>query len=302
MPPKGKLPDAVIKDFEKWIAMGAPDPRGDSGTGPKKQVGLTIEEGRKFWAYKLPARSAVPEIRKHKSEIRNDIDAFILAKLEAKGLNPAPETDRATLIRRLYYDLTGLPPTPEEVDAFVKDKAPDAYEKLVDKLLASPEFGERWGRHWLDIARFAESVTLRGFVFKEAWRYRDYVIDAFNADLPFDRFIVEQIAGDLLPASDPGDRARKLIATTFLQLGNTNLEEQDKKQLRMDVVDEQLDVITKGFLGQTVTCARCHDHKFDPIPTKDYYALAGILRNAKAMEHANVSKWVEVPLPADPER
>jgi hypothetical protein len=232
----------------------------------------------------------------------NPIDAFICAKLEAKGLKSAPEADRATLIRRLYYDLIGLPPSPEDVDAFVNNKNADAYEKLVDKLLASPQFGERWGRHWLDVARFAESVTLRGFVFKEAWRYRDYVIDSFNEDLPFDRFIREQIAGDLLPATDAADRAHKIIATTFLQLGNTNLEEQDKKALRMDVVDEQLDVITKGFLGQTVTCARCHDHKFDPIPTKDYYSLAGILRNAKAMDHANVSMWVEVPLPTDPER
>jgi hypothetical protein len=299
MPPKGKLPDAVIADFEKWIAMGAPDPRGDTAIAPKRQVGLTIEEGRKFWAYQLPKQSQAPVSREPQASA---IDAFVLAALEKKGLKPAPEADRATLIRRLSYDLTGLPPTPEAVDAFVQDKAADAYEKLVDKLLASPAFGERWGRHWLDIARYAESVTLRGFVFKEAWRYRDYVIDSFNADLPFDRFIREQIAGDLLPATDPGDRAHKLTATTFLQLGNTNLEEQDKKQLRMDVVDEQLDVITKGFLGQTVTCARCHDHKFDPIPTKDYYALAGILRNAHAMEHANVSKWVEVPLPADPQR
>ena len=295
MPPKGKLPDAVVKDFEKWITQGAPDPRG-AATGPKRQVGLTVEEGRKFWAYKLPVAPRIPEGE------AQPIDALVLKRLAAKGLKPAPEADRATLIRRLYYDLVGLPPKPEEVDAFVKDKAPDAYEKLVDKLLASREYGERWGRHWLDVARFAESVTLRGFVFKEAWRYRDYVIDSFNDDLPFDRFIREQIAGDLVPAAHTGDRAHKLVATTFLQLGNTNLEEQDKKQLRMDVVDEQLDVITKGFLGQTVTCARCHDHKFDPIPTKDYYALAGILRNAKAMEHANVSKWVEVPLPADPDR
>ncbi|HEY1188445.1 MAG TPA: DUF1553 domain-containing protein [Gemmata sp.] len=309
MPPKGKLPDAVIKDFEKWIAMGAPDPRGAAG-GPKKQIGLSIEEGRKFWAYKPPARSPVPNVapppkgeqpgRAPWPESRNDIDSFVLAALAKKGLAPAPEADRAVLVRRLYYDLTGLPPAPEEVDAFVRSTDAGAYEKLVDKLLASPQFGERWGRHWLDVARFAESVTLRGFVFKEAWRYRDYVIDSFNADKPFDRFVKEQLAGDLLPATDGADRARKLIATTFLQLGNTNLEEQDKKQLRMDVVDEQLDVITKGFLAQTVTCARCHDHKFDPIPTKDYYALAGILRNVKAMEHSNVSKWVEVPLPTDP--
>ncbi|WP_197905111.1 DUF1553 domain-containing protein [Gemmata obscuriglobus] len=300
MPPKGKLPDAVIKDFEKWIAMGAPDPRGDSGA-PKKQIGLSTEQGRKFWAYKLPAPVAVPDVRTHKAEVRNEIDSFVLAALEKKGLKPAKEADRATLARRLYYDLTGLPPAPEEVDAFVNAKTPDAYEKLVDKLLASPQFGERWGRHWLDIARYAESVTLRGLVFKEAWRYRDYVIDSFNADKPFDQFVREQLAGDLLTATDRAERTRNLIATTFLQLGNTNLEEQDKKQLRMDVVDEQLDVITKGFLAQTVTCARCHDHKFDPIPTKDYYALAGILRNVKALENANVSKWVEVPLPATPE-
>ena len=299
MPPKGKLPDAVIKDFEAWIAMGAPDPRGEVSVAPKRQVGLSIEEGRKFWAYKLPTRQPVPQIANSESRIANDIDAFVLAKLDASGLKPAAEADRATLIRRLYYDLIGLPPSPEEIDAFVGDKNADAYEKLVDRLLASPQFGVRWGRHWLDVARYAESVTLRGFVFKEAWRYRDYVIDAFNADMPYDRFITEQIAGDLLPAADRADRARKLVATTFLALGNTNLEQQDKKQLRMEVVDEQLDVITKGFLGQTVTCARCHDHKFDPIPTKDYYALAGILRNARALETANVSRWLEVPLPAD---
>ncbi len=298
MPPKGKLPDAVLKDFEKWIAMGAPDPRADSALAPKKQIGLSYEEGRKFWAYKLPIAPAVPAAKGDWAN--SDIDRFVLAALEAKGLKPAPDADRAALARRLYYDLTGLPPTPEQVDAFVNDKAANAYEKLVDALLASPAFGERWGRHWLDVSRFAESVTLRGFVFKEAWRYRDYVIDSFNADVPFDRFVREQLAGDLLAFDSPDARKRNLIATTFLQLGNTNLEEQDKKALRMDVVDEQLDVITKGFLGQTVTCARCHDHKFDPIPTKDYYALAGILRNVKAMEHSNVSKWVEVPLPGDP--
>jgi hypothetical protein len=301
MPPKGKLPDAVIADVEKWIALGAPDPRGDTATAPGRQVGLTIDQGRKFWAYKLPVQPAVPKLTTHHSPLTTPIDRFVLAQLEARGLEPAAEADRTTLVRRLHYDLTGLPPSPEEVDAFVNDRAADAYEKLVDRLLAAPQFGERWGRHWLDVVRFAESVTLRGFIFKEAWRYRDYVIDSFNADVPFNQFIKEQIAGDLLPAADHADRARKLVATTFLQLGNTNFEQQDKKQLRMDVVDEQLDVIAKGFLAQTVTCARCHDHKFDPIPTRDYYALAGILRNTKAMEHANVSKWIEVPLPADPQ-
>jgi hypothetical protein len=293
MPPKGKLPDAIVADFAKWIEMGAPDPR--TGAGPKRQIGMSVEAGRQFWAFVPPKAAAVPDL-----SAPTDIDRFIRAGLQAKGLKPAPEADRLTLVRRLYYDLTGLPPTPEEAEAFVSDQSPDAYAKLVDRLLQSPHFGERWGRHWLDVARYGESLTLRGFILKEAWRYRDYVIDAFNRDVPFDRFIREQIAGDLLPASSVEDRRRQLVATTFLAMGNTNLEEQDKKQLRMDVVDEQLDVITRGFLAQTVTCARCHDHKFDPIPTKDYYALAGILRNAKAMEHANVSKWIEMPLPVDP--
>ncbi len=297
MPPNGKLPEAVLRDFEKWVNMGAPDPRLGPTTRPK-QIGLSVDEGRRFWAYQRPKPPAVPAV-KATDWPSNDIDRFILAKLEANGLKPAPEADRATLARRLYYDLIGLPPTPEEVDAFVRDADSRAYEKLVDRLLASPQFGERWGRHWLDIARYAESVTLRGFIFKEAWRYRDYVINSFNQDMPFDQFVREQIAGDLLPAATPADRRRQLIATTYLVLGNTNLEEQDKQQLRMDVVDEQLDVIGKGLLAQTITCARCHDHKFDPIPTRDYYALAGILRNTKVMEHANVSRWIEVPLPAD---
>jgi cytochrome c553 len=298
MPPAGKLPDAVIADFEAWVKMGAPDPR--TAAGPRKQVGLSLDEGRKFWAYQ-PVQNPPPPAVKDATWPAADIDRFILAALEAKGLSPAADAERVTLARRVYFDLVGLPPTPEQIDAFIKDQDPKAFEHLVDRLLASPQFGERWGRHWLDVARFGESLTLRGFVLKEAWRYRDYVIDAFNNDLPYDRFVREQIAGDLLPAATVADRRRQLVATTFLALGNTNLEEQDKAQLRMDVVDEQLDVITKGFLAQTVTCARCHDHKFDPIPTADYYALAGILRNAKAMEHANVSKWIEVPLPGSPE-
>ncbi len=184
----------------------------------------------------------------------------------------------------------------------MNDASPDAYEKLVDRWLASPRFGERWARHWLDVARFAESLTLRGMIFKEAWRYRDYVVETFNADRPIDQFLREQIAGDLLPADSLEARRRQRIATTFLVLGNTNLEEQDKAQLRMDVVDEQLDVIGKALLGQTLGCARCHDHKFDPIPTRDYYALAGILRNTRTLEHENVSKWLTFPLPDTPER
>jgi hypothetical protein len=296
MPPKGKLPDEVVANFETWIKSGAPDPR--DGKAAAKRV-IDIEAGRKFWAYQPPRRQPPPLVKDGRWSA-NGIDRFLLAALEAKGLKPVGDADRVTLVRRVYFDLIGLPPTPEQVDAFANDKEPGAYERLVDELLARPEFGERWGRHWLDVARFGESMTLRGFVFKEAWRYRDYVIDSFNQDEPFDRFVQEQIAGDLMAANSPAERRRQLVATTFLVLGNHNLEEQDKKQLQMDVVDEQLDTIGKAFLAQTLGCARCHDHKFDPIPTKDYYALAGILRSTRTLEHSNVSKWLELPLPADP--
>ena len=299
MPPKSKLPDAVIADFERWVEIGAPDPR-EEQVAPVR-VGIDLDAGRKFWAYQPPRRHTPPAVA-DAGWPWTDIDRFLLAALEAKGLAPSRDADRATLARRLSYDLNGLPLSPEDVDAFVNDGSPGAYERLVDRLLASPRFGERWGRHWLDVVRFGESLTLRGLVFKEAWRYRDYVIDAFNDDMPFDQFIEEQVAGDLLPASSLADRRRQRIATTFLVLGNNNLEEQDKAQLRMDVVDEQIETLGKAFLAQTIACARCHDHKFDPIPTRDYYALAGILRNVKALEHANVSKWLELPLPAEPER
>jgi hypothetical protein len=300
MPPQGQLPAAVIADFEAWVNLGVPDPRG-SDTVVKKQVGLTFEQGRQFWAYQLPRAHSPPDVDDPRWQ-RTEMDRFVYAGLAARGLKPADKTDRETLVRRVYFDLIGLPPTVAEMDAFLSDQDDGAYERLVDRLLARPEFGERWGRHWLDIVRYGDSVTLRGLVFREAWRYRDYVIDSFNYDLPFDRFIREQLAGDLLPADSPEDRRRLLTATTMLLLGNANLENQDKNLLRLDVVDEQLDVVSKGFLAQTVTCARCHDHKFDPIPTTDYYALAGILRNAKAMEHANVSKWMEVPLPVAPDQ
>jgi hypothetical protein len=256
--------------------------------------------GADHWAYQPPKTSSPPSVKETNWPV-NDVDRFILARLEQNGLVPARDANKTALLRRVYFDLIGLPPNPEQTDAFLNDGSPDAFTRLVDQLLASPRFGERWGRHWLDVTRFAESVTLRGFIFKEAWRYRDYVIDAFNRDLPYDQFLREHVAGDLLPGGDVAERQRRHVATTFLMLGNTNFEEQDKKQLEMDVVDEQLDVIGKGFLAQTITCARCHDHKFDPIPTRDYYAMAGILKSTKALEHENVSKWLELPLPVEPE-
>ncbi len=299
MPPKRKLSPEQLAAFEQWVKLGAPDPRTATAAIETKKTGMTIEEGRKFWSYQPPKAVALPTVN-DAAWPRTDIDRFILAPIEAKNLKPAPDADPTTLVRRVYFDLTGLPPTPEQIDQFLNDKAPDAYVRLVDRLLASPHFGERWGRHWLDVVRFAESMTLRGFVFKEAWRYRDYVIESFNADRPFDQFVREQVAGDLQPHGSLAERRRQLTATAFLALANSNLEEQDKKQLEMDVVDEQLDVISKAFLGQTVTCARCHDHKFDPIPTRDYYALAGILKNTHTLEHSNVSKWIELPLPAEP--
>ena len=299
MPPKRRLSDSQISDLEQWVKMGAPDPRKAPVPVLAKKVGMSLEEGKKFWAYQ-PVRSAIPAALINTAWPRNDIDRFILAAIEKQKLKPAPDADRATIARRLYFDLIGLPPTPEQIELYVNDNSPDAYSHLVDRLLASPHFGERWGRHWLDVARFAESMTLRGFIFKEAWRYRDYVIDNFNNDRPFNQFLREQVAGDLLPHASLEEHRRQVVATTFLALGNNNLEEQDKKQLVMDVVDEQIDVISKALLGQTISCARCHDHKFDPIPTRDYYALAGIFKSTHTLEHSNVSKWLEMPLPGTP--
>ena len=288
MPPSGQLPDAVIADFEKWINAGAAHPR--TGDVSKLAEGIDIEAGRKHWAYQ--------PLNAPKSAT---IDSQLEERLAKVGLKMSEPADKTTLVRRLYFDLIGLPPTVEQIDAFVKDDSPDAIEKLVDELLAKQAYGERWGRHWLDVVRYADSITLRGFVLPEAWRYRDYVISTFNEDRSFADFIVEQIAGDLIPAEATNQKARNRIATGFLALGNTNLEDQDKAKLRMDVVDEQLDTIGRAFLAQTIGCARCHDHKFDPIPTRDYYAMAGILRSTKTLNHSNVSKWIEMPLPPEPE-
>ena len=299
MPPKGKLPVAVIADFEKWIEGGAIDPRRVTNQVTTPQS-IDIEAGRKHWAYQPLQALAIPEV-KDKSWPSGDIDRFILARLEAEGLQPGVDAERIVLVRRLSFDLIGLPPTPEQITQFVNDKSPKAYEDLVDQLMDSPRFGERWGRHWLDVARYAESMSLRGRILKHAWRYRDYVIEAFNDDLPYDQFLTQQLAGDLLKATSVDAQRQNLIASTFLMMGDTLLENQNKSQLDMDFVDEQLDVIGKGLLAQTITCARCHDHKFDPIPTHDYYAMAGILKNVQGLKHSNVSNFMEVPLPISEE-
>ncbi len=294
MPPDGRLPAAVLADFARWIERGAADPRDEAPSAG--EAGLDLEAARAHWAYQPVMRPAVPEVSRATWPV-NAIDAFVLRKLEERGFSPAPEAPGQVLLRRVYFDLVGLPPPLEELAEFSGERADDAYERLVDRLLASPRYGERWGRHWLDVVRYGESLTLRGFILEDAWRYRDYVIESFNLDRPFDQFIREHIAGDLLPAESMWQQQRQIVATTFLMLGNHNLEEQDKAQLDMDVVDEQLEAIGRAFLAQTIGCARCHDHKFDPISTRDYYALAAILRGVQSLEHANVSRWLALPLP-----
>jgi hypothetical protein len=282
MPPKYKLPDQVIADFEKWVKMGAPDPR--EVAAPKVAwAEIDIAKGKQYWAFQLP-KKANPPATKNAAWPRDPIDQFLLAAMEAKGLTPVADADRLTLLKRVHLDLIGLPPTAEQVKAFLDDKTEDALAKVVDKLLESSHFGERWGRHWLDVARYGEtSGKAVNFNYPHAWRYREYVIAAFNADKPYDQFIKEQIAGDLLPASDVKQRTQMQVATGFLALGPKDHDERNRTQFIMDVVDEQIDVMSQGLLGMTVACARCHDHKFDPIPQKDYYALAGIFKSTQPL-------------------
>lgn len=267
MPPKQKMPADVIAKFRTWIEMGAPDPRLREKLVVASKV--DIEAGKQHWAYQKP-----------KSSVRSGIDSFVSAKLQEAQLTPARAATATTLLRRLNFDLIGLPPTPDEVKAFVAAWSKDssrAIEAKVDELLARPQFGERWGRHWLDVARYGESSGKdANFTFPHAWRYRDYVIDSFNNDTPYDRFIQEQIAGDLLPVKTDENWQKNLIATGFLAIGTKGLNERNPRTFKMDLVDEQIDTMSQAILGITVACARCHDHKFDAIPTTDYYALAGI--------------------------
>jgi len=267
MPPKKQLRDQEIADLEAWVKMGAPDPR--SGTiahqDPK-------DAEKNWWAWQPLTHPKPPEVN-NRTWGRSPIDNFILAKLEEKGLKPNPTADKRTLIRRASFDLIGLPPTPEEVEAFIKDTSPDAFAKVVDRLLASPHYGERWGRHWLDVARYSDT---KGMVRRQredprspyAWTYRDYVTRSFNEDKPYNLFVIEQLAADKLPATK--SNPTNLTALGFLTVGERFMG------MRHDVINDQIDVVTKGFLGLTVSCARCHDHKFDPIPTEDYYSLHGI--------------------------
>lgn len=270
MPPKKRLPAEVVADFEAWVKMGAPDPRDGKAVTATE---LEKEKAKQHWAFQPVKAPALPEV-KNSRWVRNPVDQFVLAKQEAAGLKPSPQADKRTLLRRASYGLTGLPPTDEELQAFEKDKSPEAFEKIVDRLLASPRYGERWARHWLDVARYADT---KGYVFEEerrypySYTYRDYVIRAFNEDLPYDRFLVEQIAADHL---DLGEDKRPLAAMGFLTLGRRFLNNIH------DIIDDRIDVISRGTLGLTVACARCHDHKFDPISAKDYYALYGVFSSS----------------------
>jgi hypothetical protein len=290
MPPDsrgGMLPDEVIGDFEKWVKDGAADPRDSSkivdARPAKPEKVYDWDKERQYWAFQKPKAGAPPEVL-DESWPKTDVDRFVLAKLEVKGLKPVADADKRTLIRRVYYDIIGLPPTAEQVRAFANDTSPNAYEKVVDSLLASPRFGEQWGRYWLDVARYGESTGMdRNLNYPYAWRYRDYVIDAFNKDKPYNRFITEQLAGDQLPYTDQKERDESLTATGFLAIGPKGLNETRVKYSKWQVVNDQIDATSRGFLGLTVACAQCHDHKFDPIPTRDYHALAGIFSSTETL-------------------
>jgi hypothetical protein len=314
MPPDGVLPAAELAILEHWIQLGAPDPRSSPPESPGPAPhGMSLEDGRRFWSMQpladpiipLPMSidAAQPSLADQQYAARaaldrdwskTPIDAFLLQQLRAQGLSPAPPASRRDLLRRMSLDLTGLPPTLSELDDFEHDTAPGAIDRCIDRLLSSPQYGVRYGRHWLDVARYADSNGLdENIAYGNAWRYRDYVVDAFNADKPFDRFLEEQIAGDLLPDAN----RESTTGTGFLVLGAKVLAEPDRDKLVMDTIDEQLDTIGKTFLGMTLGCARCHDHKFDPIQQRDYYALAAIFKGTKTFGDSSfgaIKHWNEI--------
>ncbi len=285
MPPAGKLPAAKIDILTRWVAMGAPYSTGNEvivKTPERHKMEIT-DKDRDWWAYRPIRRPDLPKV-KDTSWVRNPLDTFILAKLEEKGMKPGDPADRVALARRVTYDLTGLPPTPEQIDAFVADTRPDAYERLVDALLASPAYGEKWGRHWLDLVRFAETNGYeRDGTKPYAWRFRDYVVRSFNADKPYDRFVREQLAGDEMPGDDPDS----VIATGYYRLGVWDDEPADRKQARADEIDDWVATTGQVFLGMTLNCARCHDHKKDPIPQTDYYRLVAFFQDVREYNNDN---------------
>jgi hypothetical protein len=281
MPPKGKLAQEEIAILEQWVKLGAPDPRvAEVVTTAKKKRVIDLNEGKKFWAFQ-PVNNPKPPLVKDAAWPLDPLDYFILKPLEAKGIKPVPDADRYTWLRRVSLDLTGLPPTEKEVQSFKSDTAAHAFENVVDRLLNSKAYGERWARHWLDLTGYADMIGTSNNVYAEyAWRYRDYLINAFNADKPFDEFVREQIAGDLMPSKSTEDRAQKITATGFLMVGDIEIVNPDKAKMDTDHIDSQMIKIGQTFMGMTLGCVRCHDHKFDPIGVEDYYGIAGMLRSS----------------------
>lgn len=274
MPPDNPLSEEVVDNFRQWIKMGMPDPR----YKPENRE-VELRQARNFWAFKKVTK---PPVAKY--DDGTEIDAILSLEIEKHGLKPVDLADDYTIVRRLYFDLIGLPPSVEQIKGYINDTSEDKYEKLVDSLLEDEGFGEKWGRHWLDVARYAESSGQdRNLISPYAWRYRDYVIDSFNQDKPYDQFITEQIAGDLLPHKSYEEYNSNRIATGFLTIGTKNIQAQTR-QFEADRNDDQIDAITRGFLGMTLSCARCHDHKFDPFSQQDYYGVAGVFNNTKNMD------------------
>ena len=301
MPPDGKLPDAVIDRFERWIADGAADPRG--GTLEHPEPAAYAAGDPDGWAFSPPELESVPDVR-DQSWPRTVADRFLLSKIEAAGLKPAANAEPAAAFRRLHFDLSGLPPDADDFAAWLADPSEARWRAAVDRLLASPRFGQTWGRHWLDVARYADSNGSDfNATWPDAWRYRDYVVDSVNRDVPFDRFVTEQLAGDLLPAETDAQRTRQVVATGFLALGTKMISERDKEKLALDVADDQIDTVGRAVMGLTLGCARCHDHKFDPVPARDYYALAGVFTSTRTLEgeiQEYVSDFPRIPLPEAP--
>jgi Protein of unknown function (DUF1549)/Planctomycete cytochrome C len=298
MPPKHRLSPEIIANFEQWVRLGAPDPREDEA--PKSSIDFVA--AREFWSFKPVQNPIVPEV-KDNAWARNEVDRFLLAKLEANGMKPNSDADRRTLLRRATHDLTGLPPTPEEIRGFLADQSPDAFAKAIDRLLESRAYGEKWGRHWLDLVRYADTSGCNSdFPVPSAFRYRNWVIAAFNRDLPYDEFLREQIAGDLLPAATDEEKNDKVIATGYLAISRRFGSRANEFHLTLEDI---IDNFGKATLGLSLGCARCHDHKFDPVPTKDYYALYGIFNSTTyAFPGTEIYRHTKdfTPLVAEPRR
>ncbi len=302
MPPDGRLTKEEVASITRWVKEGLPWPPSEKMTSSahleKKKQEFYSEEKRNFWAFQPVKKPETPKVS-HPAWIQNEIDSFVLSQLEKNKMKPARKASKLNLIRRATFDLTGLPPTPKEVEEFLNDQSPKAYHNLIDRLLASPSYGIRWGRHWLDVVRYADSNGMdENMSYGYAFRYRDYVVNSFNSDKPYDLFVKEQIAGDLMP--DPANEQitiERQIATGYLAIGAKMLAEDDPVKMRMDIIDEQIDTTGKAIMGMTLGCARCHDHKFDPISTEDYYALAGIFKSTKTMKNYKVvADWFDRPV------